>query len=474
MILVVPPNHTERFAFPQMGIVSLASSLKREGIKVSVCDCQLQRDYLKSLFSAIAEDNTIGFYTTTYSYPFVKGAATAIKEINPGARIILGGPHASHMPQRLVEDFADIVVSGEGEQILPQVLSNENLKDIPSVSYKDSNGNIIENPQQDPIENLDSLALPAWDLFDYKKYGFSHYRRRPLVSMVTSRGCRYKCIYCASNIVHGYKTRMRSVENVVEEIEMDVNKFGVRELHVVDDDFSCDVNRVKEICQAIISKGLNNKVLLAKPNAIRPDRGDQEMFDLMKKAGFYFVAIAVETVDPDVSKKLRRGADLHRHRETIAMAHSAGLFVNTFFLMGSPFDTQDTMKKNIRFACSIPTDIVSFFMMKPFPGTTMFNQLVKTGKIENWDHRGIPSCNDGESLYTSNDWNEIDLRRLVRYGYRKFYLSPSRLTRLILRLPLFISNPLTLMKLFLNLVFGGSPASDSHKTRAAIIRSFGR
>ncbi|MEW5946520.1 MAG: radical SAM protein [bacterium] len=468
MILVVPPNHTSRFAFPQQGIVSLASALKRKKLKVSVTDCQLHRDFLKPLLKAVAEDDDIGFYTTTYSYPFVKGAAAAIKKFNPRARIILGGPHASHLPEKLVEDFADIVVAGEGEKILPRILAGEALEYVPSVSYKNGNGEVMENPRAGLLEDLDSLPFPAWELLDYKKFSFSHYRRLPLVSMVTSRGCEFRCIYCASSAVHGHETRMRGIESVVGEIELDVEKYGVRELHIVDDDFTCDVERVKEICRAIISRGLNKKILLAKPNAIRPDRGDREMFDLMKMAGFYFTAIAVESADPEVAKKLGRNTDSGRHYETIAMARKAGLFINTFFLMGSPFDTRETMMKNIKLACSIPTDIVSFFMMKPYPGTPLFSHLVKTGKIEDRNHCGIPSCNDGKSFYSANDWNEEDLIRLVMFGYKKYYLNPYRFVRLLLRLPLFISNPIILMKLFFNLLFGGSPASDSRRQRRDI------
>lgn len=473
MILVIPPNHTGRFAFPQMGIVYLASVLKSQNIDVTVFDCQFHPDFVKPLLDAVSKDKTVGFYLHTYSYSFVKGMSKAIKEhIGSGTRIILGGPHASHLPGKLVEDFADIVVSGEGEEVLPRILKGDDLREIPSISYRSESGEIIENPRTDLIRDLDALPFPEWDLLNYRKFTFTHYKRLPLVSMVTSRGCLSKCIYCSSRIVHKQETRMRSVDSVVDEIERNVEKFGIREIHVVDDDFTYDVGRVKDICREIIARKLNKKVKLAKPNAVRSDRGDQEMFDLLKRAGFYFVAIAVEAVNPEVNRKLGRGADLSRRHDTIAMARKAGLFTNTFFLMGSPYDTRETMMENIHFACKSPTDVVSFFMMKPFPGTPLFTHLVKEGKLEDRDHCEIPSCNDITTLYTSGDWDEKELVRLVRYAYRRFYLSPLRFFRLIFRLPMFISNPFIAFKLFLNLLGGGSPASDSLGTREEINRQF--
>ena len=453
-----------------MGIVTLASVLKSRGLKVSVFDCQLRRDFADGLVKAAETDRKVGFYTTTYSYHFVREMAKNIKAAYRDAQIILGGPHASHKPQELVEDFADIVAIGEAEEILPRIVSGEPLENLPSIAYKNDAGKAIINHGTELFRDLDSVPFPAWDLFEYKDFRFSHYRRRPLVSMSTSRGCAFKCIYCSSNIVHKYETRTRSVDNVVDEIQWDVEKFGVREIHVIDDDFTYSVDRVKELCGRIISRGLNKKVILAKPNAIRPDRGDQEMFDLLKKAGFYFVAIAVEAVDPEVSKGLRRGVDLEKQLGTIRMARKSGLFINTFYLMGSPFDTKESMMKNIAFACKAPTDIVAFFALQPYPGTVFHNMMVEQGAIEDMSHGQVPSCNEMSSACEANDWTQKDLKRIIKYGYRKYYLSPFRMLRLAARLPLFISDPITLAKLFFNLLFGGSPAADSIKTRKTIAK----
>lgn len=469
MILVIPPNHTERFAFPQIGVFYLATSLREKGHRATIVDCQFCRDYMSEIVRKLDSDMAVGFYLTTYSYNFVRNMARLLKDrFGDEIRIILGGPHASHKPEELVRDFADIVVSGEGESILPQILEGVDSADIPSLTYRGEQGETVTNRRGELASDLDSLPFPDWGLVDYRKYSFTHYRRRPLVSIMTSRGCRYKCIYCSSRIVHKMQTRMRSPGNVADEMERDIRDYGIRELHVVDDDFTYDVDRVKDICEEIIRRGLERKILLAKPNGIRPDRGDQEMFDLMKRAGFYFTAIAVEAVNPEVSRKLGRGADVERHYETIAMARKSGLFINTFFLMGSPYDTPETMRENIDFACSCPTDIVSFFIIRPFPGTPLFNNLVKTGAIEDMDHCNIPSCNETTYLFSGENWDVRTLNQMVRTAYRKFYLSPARMFKLMFRLPLFISNPAVLLRLLLNLLKGGTPAADSGAAREAI------
>jgi anaerobic magnesium-protoporphyrin IX monomethyl ester cyclase len=466
----MPPNHTFKWGVPQYGLVSIASVLKEMDHNVRVVDCQFSEKYFKPLVEAVREDRTVGIYTTTYSYYFIKDIVARLRKEFPDVRIILGGPHASYKPEDLVEnDIADIVVSGEAEDILPRILSGEDLKNIPSVSYRGDGGEVKSNIRLPLREDLDSLPLPRWDLFPYEQYKWAHHKRQPLVSIMTSRGCTFKCIYCAQGLISEFRTRVRGIDNVLTELAWDADKYGVREIIVVDDDFTSDVDRVKQLCEGIIRKELNKKLKFQKPNAIRPDRGDQEMFDLMKRAGFYFVAIAVEAVNEKVAKKLGRDMDGNAQtmRETIRMAKKAGIFINTFYLMGSPYDTRATMLENIRFACSSGTDTVSFFGMKPFPGTPLHNTLVKTGAIEDQSHTGVPSCNEIKALYTANDWNEKDLQQIVAYAYRKFYLSPLRATLLLFKIHRVLSNPIGVLFQVLGLVLKGTTAVETEQARIA-------
>lgn len=467
MILVNSPNHSALFAFPQYGLVSLASSLHKHGLDVSIVDPQSESAYEARLLELAGKDRTVGFYTTAYSYAFVKRMSDRVKERHPGVRIVLGGPYATYAGEQLVEDFADIVVLGEGEEVLPLILEGNDLSGIECIIYRDEQGNVIRNPGAGFIEDLDALPLPRWEYFNYRKFRWTHYRKSPLVSIMTSRGCEFKCIYCCQGLISKYRTRVRSPENVVDEIQWDHEKYGVREICVVDDDFTYDPDRVKSICEGIIRRGLNKKVRFQKPNAIRPDRGDREMFQLMKRAGFYFVAIAVENINPDVSRKLRRNIDVDRSaiENTLKSARESGIFINTFFLMGSPYDTLENMQNNIDFACSSPTHAVSFFGMKPYPGSVLHDIIKKRNPENPLSVDYMPSCNEIKALYVANDWEEKDLCRLISKAYRRFYFSPSRMPALLLKLPAIIKNPFSFTSQVFMLIFRGSPAADSADIR---------
>lgn len=468
----MPPNHSFKWGVPQYGLVSLASVLKSMDHEVGVVDCQFSDIFLEPLIKAARNDRTVGIYTTTYSFYFIRDMVNALRREYPDIRIILGGPHASYRPEALVEDgVADIVVSGEGEDVLPRILAGDPLPLIPSVTFKAENGRITSNERLPLREDLDSLPLPSWDLFPYEKFKWAHHKRLPMASIMTSRGCAFKCIYCSQGLISEFRTRMRSPENVLTELEWDAGKYGIREIIVVDDDFTCDVERVKKICEGIISKDLNRKLMFQKPNAIRPDRGDQEMFNLMRRAGFYFVAIAAEAVNAAVSKKLGRelNGDEETILNTIRMAKKAGLFVNTFFLMGSPYDTRETMLENTKFACRSGTDTVSFFGMKPFPGTALYRALVKMNKLEDRHHESIPSCNEITAMYTANDWDEKELQRIVFYSYRKFYLSPVRAFKLVFKIHRVISNPISLIFQAAGLLFKGTTAAETAQARKTAV-----
>ncbi|MEW5946519.1 MAG: radical SAM protein [bacterium] len=335
----------------------------------------------------------------------------------------------------------------------------EDLSLIQSIVYRLPDGEIAGNERAAEWVDLEGLPFPDWNMVDYRKYGYTILKKKPMVSIMTSRGCPNQCIYC-TKLVHGHELRMRSVQNVVDEIERDHIEYGVREIQFMDDNLTASVPRLKEICEEIIRRGLNRKAVFGIPSGIRPDRGDREMFRLMKRAGFYFVVISVETADGEVSSKLRRGVDLDKVRSMISLARRAGLVVSTFYIFGTPFDTSASMRRSTDFACKSDANILSIFFMLPFPGTDVHDMLVKEGKIEPEDGEASLSYIGMKPVFEANDWTGDDLIAITRRAYKRFYFSPRRIVMNLFRLPEAFRNPLVLLLMLLKLFFHGTPVHE--------------
>lgn len=227
-----------------------------------------------------------------------------VKEINPKCITILGGPHASVFYDHALENAKiDIAVIGEGEntfvELLNKLLQDQPIDDVKGIVFK-KNNKIILTPYREPIENLDSIPFPAWDLVDFKKYSSvssmnAYCAARPWAIIFTSRGCPFRCAYCHK--IFGKRTRFRSPENVIAEIELLTQKYGVKEIQIVDDFFNVDLNRAKTICDLIIDKKI--KIKIAFPNALRGDMMDRELIHKLREAGCYAIAYAVETASPE-------------------------------------------------------------------------------------------------------------------------------------------------------------------------------
>jgi len=463
LMLVIPPNYTYRFSYPHLGIMYLYNVLREDGHHVDILDCQTTSDYMEKLASPGKYD-FIGFYMNYFSVGLVREMASKLRVSNPEVRIIVGGPSANYKPEKFVGSFADIVVLGEGEQAIKAIACGEELSGIPSIVYRLPDGKIVENKKSSTWVDLDSIPFPDWNLVDYRKYGYTFVKKKPVVSIMTSRGCPNRCIYC-TKLIHGHEMRMRSVQNVADEIENDHAVFDVSEIHFMDDNLTISLPRFKGICEEIIRRGLNRKVNFGIPSGIRPDTGDQEMFDLMARAGFYFTVIAIESADATVSAKLRRGIDLSRVQETIRLARRSGLIVSTFYIFGTPFDTLATMRKSADFACRSNANILSIFFLLPFPGTDVYDMLVKEEKLEPETSEMGLNYIEMKPVFEANDWTKDDLIALTKRAYRRFYLSPGRILMNLFSLPKTFRNPFVLFVMLLKLFIHGTPVFERRQQR---------
>jgi len=234
--------------------------------------------------------------------------------------------------------------------------------------------------------------------------------------------------------VFGKKFRAMSPGRVVRQIRRLVDDHGVKEIHFIDDIFNWDLDRAKEICRRIISEGIRIKI--AFPNAIRGDRMDSELIELLAKAGCYAMTFAVETASHRLQKLLRKNADLDKIDWAIGKAYDEGIIPMGFFMLGFPTETREEMEETIRFACRPKMLKAAFFTVVPFPRTKLFDLFRETYSNE----FNLSEYDLGNMIYFSPEpfyrrVTGINLRAVVRSAYRRFYLDPRRLIQIFLRFP---------------------------------------
>lgn len=433
--------------FPVLSLATIATQAKKNGHKVEILDLSF-REYDPDMVLKRVKENSydiVGFTGTTPLFPQVMQLSKSIKKISPNIFTIGGGPHCSALPEKSIEEAnLNAVCVGEGDFTLAQIADGVSLKDIPGLVYQKDDGSVQRNSQREWIKNLDDLPMPAWDLFDIKEYvpyTSGLLAQKPPVSFFeTTRGCVFQCDYCASKMTKGNKLRKKSIDRVIEEIKY-MKSFGVNEFFIVDDIFTTDVERTKEICRRIINENLD--MIWQCQNGIRVDAGDQEMFNLMRKAGCYKVAFGFESGNDKVLKEFGKGgrATVETAFKTVKMARKAGIDVFGYFMIGLLNDTEDTMRETIEFGRKLQTDILKISICVPFPGTKMFNELAAKNllKVYDWECYNIYRPQDFFE-HPSVGWPVVEKCYKLAYK-RMMYANPGfiwrRLRRSIRRNELF-------------------------------------
>lgn len=422
-MLIVIPKYDLWLTYPQLGPLYIASILRQHGENVQLIDAVAERNFFRSLDEKIINHKTVGISANISHACSGKETALYIRKNYPDRKIIWGGPYPSCEYKSLIPELADIVVIGEGEEQIADISKGKSLDEIPGIAYWDKNS-IKVNEREKYIENLDSLPFPDWDLVDSLRY--NHPGLKPGYVMVTERGCPFDCINC-TKFIHGNKYRTRSVKNVLDEIELLAKNFHCREIHFWDDNFTLQPERVKKICGGIIERKLNSHIRFAVPGGIRADINDEEMFELMRQAGFYYVSVAIESGDQKTIERIGKKLDLEKVPQTVNTLYKKGFRIGLFFMMGFPFDTPESLNKTVEFAASLPAHHAHFFMVTPLPGTKLYEMIPF---VERYDKKLISY--DKEDLRFNNQ--QLPHKVIMRYhhlAYRRFYGSPRRIFRII-------------------------------------------
>lgn len=300
--------------------------------------------------------------------------------------VIVGGLHPSLYPSDILKNpDIDYIVMQEGEQRLIKLLGGD--KNIDGIAYKD-NGRIIINPPTSRINDLDNLAFPARHLLNLETYFdiavpyAPFFKNHRVAQILTSRGCPGKCNFCSTVNYWGRKFRIRSVDNIIREIQTLKNTYNIGEVQFVDDNLTADPKRAKELFKRM--KDLN--LHWCTPHGLMLSTLDEEMLEIMGKSGCYQISLAVESASERVLKEIiHKNVNLKKVQYVVEKAHENGIGVHLLFLVGLPGETREEIHQTLDFPEKTAADSVSFFIASPLPGSQLYDYSLSKGYLHAGD-----------------------------------------------------------------------------------------
>ncbi len=406
--IIAPPYPLTEAPAPPLGVTYVAAAFEAAGAEVRVFD-YIVGCYTPERLAAALDDfkpDVAGATSVTLNFPAAAAIIKAVKEHDPSIITMMGGPHVSFDALNSLETYPeiDIVVMGEGEatiaELTPLIGDRRAWRRVRGIAFRDG-GQITINEPRDWIENLDSLPLPARHLLPLSKYralGFP-------ISITTSRGCPYGCIFCQGRRMVGSKIRLRSASSVVAEIE-DIMSYGIDRINVADDLFASNKERVREICEAIRDR----KLKFAWSAFARVNTVDKETLRMMRRAGCDSVSFGVESGNQEMLDRIRKGITLEKVRKAVDLCREVGMTVHTSFIVGLPGESPATLQDTKRFARSLGA-LYGYHFLTPFPGTTVRE------RIEDYDLEIL-----------TDDWTRYDANSAI---VRTSQLSPGDIERFV-------------------------------------------
>ena len=406
---------------PPFGLALLASLARGKGFSVSFLDCNALQLGLDKIEQHLPDDSPrfIGITATTVLIDNTVALAKIAKKKYPNTKIIIGGVHATVRPEEVLSfNEVDYVVMGEGEYSLLELLSNNPPETIRGIGFKKED-KIFINPARETIPDIDIFPSMPYDLLPMDRYypALGSYQRTPSFGMITSRGCPGRCTYCKGNLL-GERVRFISAEKIVKEIMFLQKNYGIKDITFYDDTFTANKQRVKDFCKLIFENNLD----LTWCCFSRVDTVDFEMLKEMRKAGCYQILYGVESAVPEILENIKKRITLQKVEEAVANTKKAGIEIRLSFMIGNPGETEETVKKTIKYAIFLDPDLVSFNITTPYPGTEMFKWAKENNFLlhENWSEYNFAT--PVMELPTISSEKVLDY---YKKAHRQFYFRPS-------------------------------------------------
>jgi radical SAM superfamily enzyme YgiQ (UPF0313 family) len=384
-LFVVPPAKSLTVS-PPLGLLYLATILQNGGIAVKIIDSLKENLSGEQLYKIIEnlQPKNICLSVMTPRLPSVKKFIQDLRARQQHIKIILGGPHITALPRESFSELQpDVLVKGEAENIilpLIQILNEQNsekLNALNGIIFRDKTGAPRETPGINHVEDLNALPVPDWNLLPPREYppkpANLFYRAFPIGSVITSRGCKYNCPFCASRQTFGPQIRYRTPEHVLREIKLLTEQHGVKEIHFLDDNFANNREHARAICQALIDHKI--KICWKVPGGLKINDLDDDLIEIFKKSGCYQLGFGIETLDKTVQKINHKIIDLDRSIEIIKKLRKNKIETYGYFILGLPGETSASITNTFRLLKKFPLDYYHFSLFTPMPGSAYFSKF---------------------------------------------------------------------------------------------------
>ena len=425
-----PPHYKSKYKFigviaPPLGIGYMAAMLERNNIPVDILDAsaldltyqEIEQELLErkpDLVALTALTPTIGTALET---------AAVVKKILPNTIVAIGGYHPTFTYNEIIENpNIDIVIRGEGENTIVELAqaleNNTDLSNIDGLVFKDKNDcekTIVTN-NREVIQDLDTLPYPALHLMPMDKYRMLDVTTH-MTTMITTRGCPNQCSFCSSAAMHGRRIRSRSTKNIVDEIEYLKNNYDIDTIAFLDDTFTLNKRKVKEICNEIMARNLN----IMWGCTARVDNLDEELLDIMKESGCITIFLGVESADQQSLDEMHKGTTIEKIQHAFKISREKDIRTIASVAMGMPGDTKESINKTIKFVHDLKPNYAIFSLATPYPGTRFYKEAFEKNliKVKDWSKYTLIS-----PILETVDCSMKDLRRLQTMAFIKFYLRP--------------------------------------------------
>jgi anaerobic magnesium-protoporphyrin IX monomethyl ester cyclase len=452
-----------------ISLAYLSAYMERTGIENDILDLRIAKRPIPVLRNKIdaKQPLAVGITASTAAIENAASIARSVKAMNPEIFTIIGGWHASALPEETLKTYPqfDFLVHGEGEFALEQLVrslaNGKTVENLKGLAYR-TNGTVQINPRAELISNLDEIPFPARHKMPMAKYhpnpATRNYVRLPTTGILVGRGCPYHCLFCYKG-VWGSRVRFRSVESVLEELEICIERHGIRDFRFYDDTLTFPRWDLKKFCEELIDRKLNiSWNCWSRVNSV-----DEDKLRLMKAAGCYHIKYGIEFGTEKALRIARKGATLEQARQAIADAKKVGLECKGSFILGIPGETLEDCRQTIEFALDVAPHFATFYAFDPIPGSPFYQQL-----------------NQGEIDPQRDLISSETTHKLADEAYRAFYFRlafvAQRLKSLCLRPQLESRMLLNGMQMMASYLFNGNfqlqalSANQRHKSSTALVQ----
>ncbi|MCC6021316.1 MAG: B12-binding domain-containing radical SAM protein [Thermoproteaceae archaeon] len=435
VLLAVPPGveglevyRTLGLRAPPLGLAWVAAVLEAAGHKVRIVDSPTEGIDMRSLMGEVKSwhPDLVGLTATTPMAYKAYETARAIKEYDRDLPVIMGGPHATFMYEEALKSGVDVVVRGEGEYTMLELVSaiersgpeSASLRPVRGIAFRDGD-RIVVTPDRSPIRNLDELPPPARHLLPMDKYTLFGKPVR-VIHVMASRGCPFGCIFCTTSYFWGRYVRYRSARRVAEEIEDAVSKYKTNIIMFTDDELLLNKKFVTEFLGELKARRLD----ISFSCGSRVDSVSRELLFELRRHGCASVYFGVESGSQETLDRIGKGITLEQAARAFRWAKEAGLAVVGSFILGFPWETPSDMRQTVKFAIKLDPTYAQFTVATPYPGTPLYYRALREGLIEdwNWEH-----WTTARAVMRGYGFTREQAQRMLKWAYVRYYCRLSKI-----------------------------------------------